>query len=60
VVLHLARSRRRNQFGQGPAPDASEREVNNIGIAEKVIKERFDLFQPLRSAQLKENYTHTR
>ena len=60
VVLHLARSRRRNQFGQGSAPDASKGEVDNIGIAEKVIKKRFDVFQPVRSAQLKENYPRRR
>ena len=60
VVLHLARSRRRNQFCQGPTPDTSKGEVNNVGIAEKVIKKGFDFFQPAWSAQLKQNDTHTR
>jgi len=59
VVPHLARSRRRDQFGQGFTPDAGKGKINNIGIAEEVIKKRFDLFQPIWSAQLKQNYTHT-
>jgi hypothetical protein len=59
VALHLARSRRRNQFGQGSTPDASKGEINNIGIAEKVIKKWFDRFQTVWSPQLKQNYTQT-
>src|SRR5271165_361042 len=59
VMLHLARARSRNQLGQRFAPDAGEREVDNIGVAEQVIQKRFDRFQRVGSAELKENYPHT-
>jgi hypothetical protein len=59
VVLHFARARSRNQLGERFAPDAGEREVNNIGVAEKVVQKGFDRFQRVGSAELKENYPHT-
>jgi hypothetical protein len=59
VMLHFARACGRNEFGQRFAPDAGEREVNDIGIAEKVIKERLYRSQRIRTAQLKKNYSHT-
>ena len=59
MMLHLARARSRDQFGQRFAPDAGKGEVNNVGIAKKVVKKRFDRFQRVGSAQLKENYPHT-
>ena len=49
VMLHLAGACRGNQLGQGLAPDAGKWEVNNIGVAEEVIQERFYGFQRVRS-----------
>jgi len=45
VVLDLAPRGGGNQFGQRLTTDAGEREVNNVGVAEQVVKERFDRFQ---------------
>src|ERR1700691_1018650 len=59
MMLHFARACGRNKFGQRFSPDAGERKVNNIGIAEKVIKERLYRSQRIRTAQLKQNYPHT-
>ena len=59
VMLHFARARGRNQFGQGFTPDAREREVDDVGVAEEIVKKRFDRFQRVGSTELKENYPHT-
>ena len=59
VMLHLAGARGRNQLSQWFAPDAREREVDDIGVAEEVIKKGLDRFQRIGSAELKENYPHT-
>jgi len=59
VMLDFTRPRCRDQFGQRFAPDAGKRKVNNIGVAEEVIKERFYRSQRVRPAQLKQNYPHT-
>src|ERR1039457_2840855 len=59
MVLHLARARSRNQFGQRLTAYAGKREVNNIGVAKEVIQKRFDRFQRVGSTELKENYPHT-
>ena len=53
VMLHLARTGSRNQFGEGFPPDSGKREVDNVGIAEEVIKKRFDRFQLVGSPELK-------
>src|ERR1700689_4078254 len=58
VVLPFARARSRNQLGKRLASDAGEREVNNVRVAEKVVQKRFDRFQRVGSAQLKEDYPH--
>src|SRR5579862_3539410 len=59
MMLDLAGAGGGNQLGEGFAADAGKREVNNVGVAEKVIKERFDGFQRVGSTELKENYPHT-
>jgi hypothetical protein len=59
MMLDLARSRGRDQFGQRFAPDPGKGKVDNIGIAEEVVKEWFNGFQRVGPAQLKENYPHT-
>ena len=59
VMLYFAGARGRNQFGQSFTAEPGKRKVNNIGIAEKVIKERLYRSQRIRPAQLKQNYSHT-
>src|SRR5580692_4110597 len=59
VVLHFTGASSRNEFSQRFAADAGKGEVNNIGVAEKVIKERLDRSQGIRTAQLKQNHPHT-
>src|SRR2546430_14671983 len=59
VVLHFPSACCRDQFGQRCSPDAGKRKVNNVGIAEEVVKEWFDGFQRVGSTQLKENYPYT-
>src|ERR1700678_1862171 len=59
VVLHLAGAGGGNQFGQSLSPEAGKREVNNVGIAEKVIKERLYRSQRVGTAELKKNNSHT-
>src|SRR4029077_2192032 len=58
-MLHLASARGRNQLGQRFTADAGEREVDDIGIAEKVIEGRMDGLQRVGSTELKERYPHT-
>src|ERR1035438_187834 len=41
VVLNFTGARGRNQFGQSFATEACKREVDDVGIAEKVKKKRF-------------------
>src|SRR5579859_76463 len=60
MVLHFAGAGRRNQLGKRLPANAGERKVNNVGVAEQVVKKRFDRFQRVGSAELKENYPHTR
>ena len=59
MMLHLARPRSGDEFGQGLTTDASEREVDNVGVAKEVVKKGFDRFQRVGSTELKENYPHT-
>src|SRR5208282_801206 len=57
MVLYLPRACARNQFGQRFAPDAGEREVNNIGVAKQIKKKWLDGLQRVRPAKLEENHT---
>lgn len=59
MMLYFAGARGGNELGERFAANAGEREVDNIGIAEEVVKERFDRFQRVGSTELKENYPHT-
>jgi hypothetical protein len=52
-MLDFARTRSRNQFREGFAPEAGKREVDNIGIAEKIKKEGLYRSQRIRPAKLK-------
>src|SRR5581483_1194573 len=56
VMLHVARPRRGNQFRQRLARDSREWEIDNVGVAKQVIKERFDTLQRVRAAQLEQHY----
>jgi hypothetical protein len=58
-MLNLAGAGGRDQLGQGLAPDAGKREINDIGVAKEVVQKRFDRFQRVGSTELKENYPHT-
>ena len=59
MMLHLASASRGNQLGEWFASDACEGEVNNVGVAEKMVKKWFYRFQRVGSTELKENYPHT-
>src|SRR5580704_17224599 len=59
MMLYCSSARSRNELGESLAADSSKREVDNVGIAEKVIKKRLDRSQRIRPAQLKQNYHHT-
>src|ERR1041385_7136264 len=59
MMLNLTGASGGNELGQRFAADASQGEVNNVGVAEEVVKERFDRFQRVGSTELKENYPHT-
>ncbi len=48
-----------DQLGERTAPDAGEREVNDVRVAKQVIKKRLDGFQRVGSAQLEQNYPQT-
>jgi hypothetical protein len=53
MMLYLACASSGDQFGQGFTPNAREREVDDIGIAEEVVQEWFDSFQRVGSTELK-------
>src|SRR5579862_6053788 len=59
VMLYFSGTRGRDKFGQSFTAETGKRKVNNIGIAEKVIKERLYRSQRIGPAQLKKNYSHT-
>ena len=59
MMLHFTGACGRNQFGERLAPDAGKGKVNDIGVAEEVIKERFYRSQRVGPAELKQNYPHT-
>src|SRR6476659_9940475 len=48
-----------DQLGERAAPDAGEREVNDIRVAKQVIKKRLDGFQRVGSSKLEQNYPQT-
>src|SRR6267142_2684777 len=48
-----------NQFGQRLTAQAGEREVDDIGIAKKIKKERFDCVQRVGAPELEQNYAYS-
>jgi hypothetical protein len=50
MMPHLPGARGRNHFRQSFAPDAGKGKVNDIGVTEEVIKERFYRSQRVRPA----------
>src|SRR5207245_10222183 len=59
VVLNFFGTRAGNQFSERAATDASEREVDDVGIAEHIKKKRLDGFQRMGTIELAQNYPHT-
>ncbi len=55
-MLNFLGTRAGDQSGQGPAADAGEREIDNIGIAEQVEKKRLNGIQRVGSAELEQDY----
>src|SRR6266550_4520250 len=59
MMLNFFRARARNQLRQRLAAQAGEREVDDIGIAKKIKKERFDCVQRVGAAELEQNYAYS-
>src|SRR5580692_612965 len=59
VMLNFPCARGGDQLGQRFTSEAGEREINNIGITEKVVKERLYRSQRIGPAKLKQNYPYT-
>src|SRR5690349_15494651 len=57
MMRHVSGPPARNQLRQRLARDASEREIDNVGIAKKVVEEWLDGLQRIRPAQLKQHHT---
>ena len=58
-MLNFFSPRAGNQLRQRLAAQAGEREVDDIGIAKKIKKERFDCVQRVGAAELEQNYTYS-
>jgi hypothetical protein len=56
VMLHLARARGRDQLGQRLAPQAREREIDDVGVGEEVEKKGLDSRQAIGTAKLEEHH----
>jgi hypothetical protein len=52
MMLHFARAGGGNQFSQCFTADTGEGKVNDVGVAEEIVKKRFDRFQAVGSAEL--------
>ena len=52
MVPHFVGTGAGDQFGEGLAADASKREINDIRVAEEIVKKRLDGFQCVGSAEL--------
>ena len=55
MMPHVPRPRRGDQPRQRLPRNARERKVDDIRIAEKIVKERLDGVQGIRPTQLKKN-----
>src|SRR6476660_5738587 len=59
MVLNFFGARAGYQFRQRLAAQTGEREVDDVGIAKKIKKERFDCVQRVGAAELEQNYTYS-
>lgn len=59
VVFNFSGAGGGDQFGERTAPDAGEREVDDVRVAKQVIKKRLDGFQRVGSSELEQNYPQT-
>src|SRR4029077_2160733 len=59
MMLNFFGARAGNQLRQRLSAQAGEREVDDIGIAKKIKKERFDCVQRVGAAELEQNYTYS-
>jgi hypothetical protein len=57
MVLNFFRPSRGDQFSQWLTANAGKREVDNVGVAEKIKKKRLYSLRRVGAAELKENYT---
>jgi hypothetical protein len=57
MVLNFFCPSRGDQFSQWLTANAGEREVDDIGVAEKVKEKRLYSLRRVGAAELKENYT---
>src|SRR6266480_4484239 len=48
-----------NQLRQGLTAQASEGKVDDVGVAKKIKKERFDCVQRVGAAELEQNHTYS-
>jgi len=58
MMLDLSGACAGDQLGQRSTADASEWEVNNIGVTKQIEKERLDGLQRVGPAQLEQNYAY--
>jgi len=58
-MLHFASTCGGDQFRQRFSTNAGEREVDNVRVAEEIVKEWFNRLQRVGSTELKENYPYT-
>jgi len=56
VTAHFAGAVPRHQPGQWFPRQTGEREVDDVGVGEEVVKERLDRIQRVRSAQLEQHH----
>src|SRR5438552_17397121 len=59
MMLNFFRACAGNQLSQRLAAQAGEREVDDIGIAKKIKKERFDCVQRVGAPELEQNYAYS-
>jgi hypothetical protein len=58
MAAHVTCPRTGDQTGQGPAGYGGEREVDNIRVAEQIVKEWFDGGDGIRASELKQDDTN--
>ena len=58
VLADFVGPARRDQPRQGRASDARHRKINDVGVGEKIVKERLDGLERVGPAQLKQHHAH--